>query len=1033
MDYNFSDIEQKWKSHWQQTELYKVYNDTSKPKYYILDMFPYPSGAGLHVGHPLGYIATDIFARYKRLNGFNVLHPMGFDSFGLPAEQYAIETGQHPAKTTEISSEIYRRQLKNLGLSFDWSREVATSDPKYYKWTQWIVLQMFESWYNTATDKAEPISTLIAHFEQYGSQNVKAVCTEHEPFSAQQWSAMTDTEQQAILVNYRLFYPGEGEVWYCEALGCVLANDEVKDGVSERGGHPVERRKLPQWFLRMSAYAQRLLDDLNDLDWNESMKEFQRNWIGKSEGALVHFPIQNHNTPLSVFTTRPDTIFGVTFMVVAPEHDLVAQITTKEQKNEIDAYIKYVKSRAERDRIAEVKTVTGAFTGAYSINPFTHQPIPIYISEYVLAGYGTGAIMAVPSSDDRDFRFAKHFNIPIVYVIEGTENLDNPTEKKRGITINSDFLNGLDTDAAISRAVAEIENRNLGKGKVNFRMRDSNFSRQRYWGEPIPILHKYRDQTLPLVTVPQNELPVTLPDVTNYTPRADGKSPLANVDSWLETPNGWRETDTLPGSAGSSWYFLRYMDPHNDTQFCSPDAIKYWENVDFYAGGAEHAGGHLLYSRTWHKFLYDRGLVTTKEPFKKMFNQGMIQGRSSFVYRAQAPFYEEFFNAFLQKHFAAYKPVYVNKGVDFCLEETDLDIEVASGNNSDKKMSNLQNAYAKSDRRILVVFIEQLIEWINTPDSLIKHIQKAIDGTDKFIISDTVPPIRSLFVSQNVVSNFSERAISSFHVNVNLVQNDVLNIDGFRNWREEYKDAQFLLDDNGTYRCGWAIEKMSKSKHNVVNPDDVIAKYGCDCFRMFEMFLGPLEVSKPWNTDNIEGTSRFLRKFWRLFNINETTPQLTKTDPSAEELKVLHRTIKAVTDDIERYSLNTCVSHFMKCVNDLTDLKCQNQHILTQLTTLMAPFAPYITEELWHLLGNTGSVHTAKYPIYNEQYLVESVKTYPIQINGKLRGNIDLPTDCTADQAREAVLAHPNVEKIMDGKEPKKFVFVPNKIVNIVV
>ncbi|MBK9461641.1 MAG: leucine--tRNA ligase [Sphingobacteriales bacterium] len=1032
MDYNFSDIEQKWKSHWQQTQLYKVHNDTSKPKYYILDMFPYPSGEGLHVGHPLGYIATDIFARYKRLNGFNVLHPMGFDSFGLPAENYAIQTGQHPAITITKSSEVYRQQLNNIGLSFDWSREVSTSDPKYYRWTQWIVLQFFDSWYNATTDKAEPISTLIAHFEQYGSHQLNAICTEHEPFNANDWCNFTETQQQALLINYRLFYPGEGEVWYCEALGCVLANDEVKDGVSERGGHPVERRKLPQWFLRMAAYAQRLLDDLNDLDWSESMKDFQRNWIGKSEGALVHFPIQNHHEPLSVFTTRPDTIFGVTFMVVAPEHDLVAQITTEEQKSEIDTYIKYVKSRSERDRISEVKTVTGAFTGAYAINPFTNLPIPIYISEYVLAGYGTGAIMAVPSSDDRDFRFAKHFDIPIVYVIADTENLDNPTEKKRGTTINSGFLNGLDTDAAISQAVAEIEKRNLGKGKINYRMRDSNFSRQRYWGEPIPILHKYRDQTLPLFAVPENELPVTLPDVTSYVPRADGQSPLANVEEWLKTPNGWRETDTLPGAAGSSWYFLRYMDPHNEQAFCSPEAIQYWENVDFYAGGSEHAGGHLLYSRVWHKFLYDRGLVTTKEPFKKLFNQGMIQGRSNFVYRAQAPFYEEYFNDFLQKNFAKYQPVYVNKGVDFCLELCDLDIEVASSN-SDRKLSNLQNTYEQSDRRILVVFIEQLIEWINTPEKLVAFVQNAIDSQNKFIFADNLPAMRSLFISQSKLSAFSERASTTLHVNVNLVQNDVLNIDGFRAWREEYKDAAFWLDDNSTYRCGWAIEKMSKSKHNVVNPDEIIAKYGCDCFRMFEMFLGPLEVSKPWNTDNIEGTSRFLRKFWRLFNIDESTPKLSTDQPSAAELKVLHRTIKAVVEDVERYSLNTCVSHFMKCVNDLTDLKCQNQHILTQLTILMAPFAPYITEELWHLLGNEGSVHTAKYPVLDEAHLVESVVSYPVQIGGKVRATIELPANCSQDEARTAALSNPRVLQYTEGKEPKKFVFVPNRIINIVV
>lgn len=921
MEYNFTEIEKKWKAAWQQNQTYKVENDGTKPKYYVLDMFPYPSGSGLHIGHPLGYTASDIFSRYKRMKGFNVLHPMGFDAFGLPAEQYAIENGLHPNTATQKNIDTFKTQLNNLGLSYDWTREVTTCDPNYYKWTQWIFLQMFEHWYNNRTDRAEPIADLITYFEQQGTNGLEAAGNETLHFTAAEWRSKSNKEKTDILMNYRICYSSFADIWYCPALGTVLANDEVKDGLSERGGHPVEKRKMRQWFYRTTAYAERLLRDLDGLAWSDSLKEQQRNWIGRSEGALVDFPFVEHKGALRVFTTRPDTIFGVTFMVVAPEHELVAQITTPAQKEAIDNYVAYVKSRSERDRLADVKTVTGCFTGAYVTNPLNNQPIPVWISEYVLAGYGTGAIMAVPSSDDRDFKFAQKFDLPIICVIEGTEGIENPTEKKRGIAINSDFLNGLETEQAITATIARIKDLGCGEGKINYRLRDAIFSRQRYWGEPFPIVYRQGiAQALPL-----NDLPLILPEVESYKPTGAGASPLANLADWVNMPDGGeRETDTMPGFAGSNWYYLRYMSPQEPNALVSPNAEKYWQNVDFYIGGAEHAVGHLLYSRTCYKFLYDMGLVGQIEPFKRLLNQGMIQGRSNFVYRIKGS----------------------NTFVSYGLKEQYETIQM--------------------------------------------------------------------------------------NVLVDLVENDVLNIESFRKWRPDLQDAEFVLED-GQYICGWAIEKMSKTKHNVVNPNDIITKYGADCLRMYIMFLGPLEDSKPWSTDNIKGVSRFLNKFWAMFFDKQGRLALNDEEPALQALKVLHKTIKRITADIERISFNTCVSTFMECINELSAIRCNNRAVLLPLLTLMAPFAPFLAEELWQIAGCMGSVHHQNYPSHEEAYTVEDSFECPVQIGGKVRGNVQVPVEANEQTVRELVLADEGIKKWTDGKEIALFKYVPKRIVSIVV
>jgi leucyl-tRNA synthetase len=932
MDYQFKDIEQKWQQFWADHQTFKAEDNSTKPKYYVLDMFPYPSGAGLHVGHPLGYIASDIFARYKRLKGFNVLHPMGYDSFGLPAEQYAIQTGQHPAITTETNIATYRRQLDQIGFSFDWSREVRTSSPDYYKWTQWIFMQLFNSWYNKAIEKAEPISVLVKHFEEHGSTGINAVCDEEVlSFSAAEWKAMSHDEQQAELLKYRLTYLRESTVNWCPALGTVLANDEVKDGFSERGGYPVEQKKMMQWSMRITAYAERLLQGLDTIDWPEPLKEMQRNWIGKSTGASVRFPIENQESRvrsqeyIEVFTTRVDTIFGVTFVVLAPEHELVKELTTPEQKGAIEAYITQTKKKSELDRMADTKTVSGAFTGSYVLNPLNGEKIQLWIADYVLAGYGTGAVMAVPSGDQRDYLFAKHFNLPIVPImdIQKIETEADPT--KDGRYINSDFINGLFYNEAVKAVVAKLKEIGAGKAKINFRMRDAIFGRQRYWGEPVPVYFK---DGLPHL-IEESELPLVLPEVDKYLPTESGEPPLGRAIGWKH-PLGDYELSTMPGWAGSSWYWYRYMDAHNDHEFASKKAVEYWKDVDLYIGGSEHATGHLLYSRFWNKFMKDMNLVVEEEPFKKLINQGMIQGRSNFVYRL----------------------------VD----------EEGRGTNT--------------------------------------------------------------FISHGLIKEYKT---SPLHVDVNIVENDVLNIDKFKKWREEYADAEFILE-GGKYICGHEVEKMSKSKFNVVNPDDLITRYGADTLRMYEMFLGPLEQSKPWNTNGIEGVFKFLRKFWRLFNNDQWIFTVSDAEPSKAELKSLHKIIRKVEEDVERFSFNTSVSSFMIAVNELTDLKCNNKAILQDIVIILSSYAPHICEELWTLLGNkAGTLSYATYPKFNGTYLIEDEFAYPISINGKTKMNLSISLSLDAAATEAIVLANADVLRYLDGKSPKKVIVVKGRIVNMVV
>jgi leucyl-tRNA synthetase len=934
MDYQFKEIEQKWQQFWAQNQTFKAEDKSSKPKYYVLDMFPYPSGAGLHVGHPLGYIASDIFARYKRLKGFNVLHPMGYDSFGLPAEQYAIQTGQHPAITTEDNIATYRRQLDQIGFSFDWSREVRTSSPDYYKWTQWIFMQLFNSWYNKDADKAESIDKLVAHFEADGSAGINAVCDDEIlSFTAGEWKALSNEEQQSELLKYRLTYLRESTVNWCPALGTVLANDEVKDGFSERGGYPVEQKKMTQWSMRITAYAERLLQGLDTIDWPEPLKEMQRNWIGKSTGASVKFPIDKsgHNAQLDtdfieVFTTRVDTIFGVTFLVIAPEHELVASLTTPEQKAEIEAYITQTKKKSELDRMADAKTVSGAFTGSYVLNPLNGQQIPIWIADYVLAGYGTGAVMAVPSGDQRDYLFAKHFNLPIVPIID-IQNIEieaDPT--KEGTYINSDFINGLAYKEATAAVVAKLEEIGAGKAKVNFRMRDAIFGRQRYWGEPVPVYFK---DGLPYL-IDESHLPLLLPEVDKYLPTETGEPPLGRAEDWKYEGGLAYELSTMPGWAGSSWYWYRYMDAQNDKEFASREAIEYWKDVDLYIGGSEHATGHLLYSRFWNKFLKDLDLVVEEEPFKKLINQGMIQGRSNFVYR--------------------------------------LIDEEGKGTNT--------------------------------------------------------------YVSHGLIK---EHKTTPIHVDVNIVENEVLNIAKFKQWRPEFADAEFILEA-GKYICGVEVEKMSKRYYNVVNPDDIATRFGADTLRMYEMFLGPLEQSKPWNTNGIEGVFKFLRKFWRLFHNDAWEFGVSDAAPSKAELKSLHKIIKKVEEDIERFSFNTSVSSFMIAVNELTDLKCNNRAILQDMVIILSSYAPHICEELWSLLGNAdGTLSYAPFPKFNSTYLIEDEFAYPISINGKMKMNLSISLSLDVKEIEAAVLANADVQKYLDGKAPKKVIVVKGRIVNMVV
>lgn len=916
-EYQFRETEKKWQAYWEKNQVFKAEDDFTKPKYYTLDMFPYPSGAGLHVGHPLGYIASDIVARYKKQQGFNVLHPMGFDSFGLPAEQYAIQTGQHPAITTEQNINRYIEQLKNIGFAYDWEREVRTSDPSFYKWTQWIFMQLFNSWYDLVDDRARHILVLEEHFEKTGNHLVKAACDEDvEPFSAEDWFNFSEEEKQKILLKYRIAYLSEAVVNWCPALGTVLSNDEVKDGYSERGGHPVERKKMMQWSMRISAFADRLLRGLEDLDWPEPVKEMQRNWIGKSVGAQLGFQVDSPSPSereidgfkIEVFTTRIDTIYGVTFMVLAPEHELVEKITTDAQRQAVEEYVNVAKNRSERERMTEVKRVSGVFTGAYAIHPFTEEKIPVWIGDYVLAGYGTGAVMAVPSDDDRDKAFAEHFNLPIVEVVENDK------------IINSDFLSGLSIKDAQMKAIDFMKDKGIGYAKINYRMRDAIFSRQRYWGEPVPVYFK---DGIPYL-LEEDQLPLELPEVDKYLPTEDGEPPLARAKNW-KTEDGFElEKSTMPGWAGSSWYMFRYMDAQNKDAFVDGEKQQYWQNVDLYIGGSEHATGHLLYSRFWTKFLYDLGYLSVDEPFQKMINQGMIQGRSNFIYR--------------------------------------------------------------------------------------------IEGENKF-------------VSHGLKDQYKTQRL---HVDVNIVHNDALDLEAFKRWRPEHADAEFILED-GKYICGAEVEKMSKSKYNVVNPDDVIERYGADTLRLYEMFLGPLEQFKPWNTNGIDGTAKFLKKLWRLFHDADGNFKVEEGEPDKKALKALHQAIQKAEYDIEHFSFNTSVSTFMICVNTLTDLKCNNKAVLSDLVRIIAPYAPHICEELWSLLGNEGSISEAGWPTFNPDFVKEDAHTYPVSVNGKHRDNMTFALDTPKEEIEKAVLENPKVQKWIEDKPIKKMIIVPKKIVNIVV
>ncbi len=1038
MEYNPRDIEKKWKQYWDDHEVYKVENTSDKPKYYVLDMFPYPSGAGLHVGHPLGYIATDIFSRFKRLKGFHVLHPMGYDSFGLPAEQYAISTGQHPAITTENNINTFRKQLENLGFSYDWSREVRTSDPSFYKWTQWIFMQLFNHYYDRDLDKAAPISDLMVRFTTEGNAKINAVCDEDTPvFTAADWNAMSEKEQQSLLLKYRLTFPEESYVNWCPALGTVLSNDEVKDGVSERGGYPVERKLMKQWAMRITAYADRLLEGLKTLDWPESIKDQQTNWIGRSQGASVRFAVDGHpDKQIEVFTTRVDTIFGVTFMVLAPEHEYVAALTTPEHQDEIEKYQKWTASRSEVDRQAE-KKITGAFTGTYAINPFNGEKVPIWIADYVLAGYGTGAVMAVPSGDQRDWNFAKHFNLPIIPILDAQKNIEEAADAtKEGKYINSGIINGMTYDEAVPTLIKWLEDKGLGKGKVQYRMRNAVFSRQRYWGEPVPV---YWKDELPYL-IDESELPLVLPQVDKYLPTETGEPPLGRAEDWKYKGKYQYELSTMPGWAGSSWYFYRYMDPQNEEAFCSPEAVNYWRQVDLYLGGSEHAVGHLLYSRFWNKFMYDLGLVPHEEYAKKLINQGMIQGRSNFVFRAREGFFEEYlWIKVLQPLLADLQPVRMASTrlqeattYDFSFLKNDLAIEVVSFKILDK--IELIKGIAKADeKRLLILTNEELIADINKPEAVATKIRKAIESSETYIQSTEKPAFEQLFVSYDLTQKYSPECFTKLHVDVNIVQDDILDL-AKAGGLMQFEKANFKLNAEDKFLCSFEIEKMSKSKLNVVNPDDVVDKYGADCFRMYEMFLGPIEVAKPWNTSGIDGVNRFLRKFWGLFVDTAGNFNVSEEAPTKQELKTLHTAIKKVNEDIERFSFNTCVSAFMVATNELKDLKCNKRTILEPLVVLIAPFAPHLAEELWHQLGHEGSIHKeGMYPVHKEEYLVEDEINYPISINGKHRTTVKFPATATKEQLEKAALEIEGIQKWIDGQSVKKVVVVPGRMINVVV
>lgn len=1020
MEYNFNAIEAEWRAYWEKNKTFAAENQSEKPKYYVLDMFPYPSGAGLHVGHPLGYIASDIMARFKRHQGFNVLHPMGFDAFGLPAEQYAIQTGRHPADTTAENIARYIEQLKNIGFAYDWDRQVNTSEPGYYKWTQWIFVKLFTHWYDTAQQKARPISELEQHFATQGSFGIAGFHDAHTDFSATDWNGFSAKEKSTVLMRYRLAYQDYAWVNWCEALGTVLANDEVKDGVSERGGHPVERKQLAQWFLRITAYGDRLLKDLDSLDWSDSMKEMQRHWIGKSEGAQITFNVQGSGQSFQVFTTRPDTIFGVTFLVLAPESELAVALTTADQKAEVDAYIQKAKNRSERERQADVKTVSGVFTGSYAEHPFTGEAVPIWIGDYVLAGYGTGAVMAVPAHDERDFRFAKHFNLPIPQVIKPADGelageLEEAFSAKDGVCVNSDFLNGLSVKEAISKAIDEVEKRGLGTREVNFRLRDANFSRQRYWGEPFPVLHKADGS---VETINENDLPLELPQMEDFKPTGKPESPLAKLTEWVNLPNGdKRETDTMPGFAGSSWYFLRYMDPQNQHAFADKAALNYWRDVDLYIGGTEHAVGHLLYSRFWHKFLFDLGFVPTIEPFKKLVNQGMIQGRSSFMYRAGSAYADLLFQDFLVRENIQYSSKTINGRIPIPYSINDINIIIINPD----KAPLLDEETIKSEK---IKIIDPILIFNNHLN--IKDFYSRIISSPNNIFSSANQNINT-FISKDIALADSFPYISKIHVNVDLVENDILNFDKYGHHNEDI----FILS-NGKFVCDWEVEKMSKSKLNVVNPDQLCQQYGADTLRMYEMFLGPVEQSKPWNTNGIEGVHRFLKRFWNLFHQGGSF-NLSDEPADKKELKTLHTAIKKITSDMEQFGFNTCVSHFMICCNELTELKSNKRAVLETLLPLLSPFAPHIAEELWSKCGHSDSVSMQPWPQYNDAFLVEDNFNYPVSFNGKMRFQIELPITMDAATVQATVLADERAQKWLEGNEPKKVIVVPKKIVNIVI
>lgn len=975
-EYNFQQIESKWQKIWSDSKVYKAEIDKKKPKFYALDMFPYPSGSGLHVGHPLGYIATDIVSRFKRLQGFNVLHPMGFDSFGLPAEQYAIQTGQHPAVTTENNIKRYKEQLKNLGFSFDWSKEVQTSNPDYYKWTQWITIELFNSWYDFKEDKARPIEDLITVLEKEGNGNISASCSDDTPtIHEASWSSFSDVEKSEFLLHYRLAYRADTTVNWCPALGTVLSNDEVKDGFSERGGHPVERQVMSQWNMRISAYSDRLLSGLDTIDWPEPMKEMQRNWIGKSIGAEFYFEIENCNKRIHVFTTRIDTIYGVTYVAIAPESDLIETLTTEAQKEVVDKYVEVAKNRSERERMSDVKTISGVFTGSYVIHPFSGQKLPIWIADYVLAGYGTGAVMAVPAGDQRDYAFSKYFNLPILPINDAAHIEEEADPTKEGKMINSGFLNGLTYEEAINAAIDKLKELGIGQAKVQYRMRDAIYARQRYWGEPFPVYYKEGIPT----PLPLEDLPLELPVINEYKPTESGEPPLGRAKDWKYQNKYEYELSTMPGWAGSSWYFFRYMDAHNQDEFVSKEAQQYWQDVDLYIGGSEHATGHLLYSRFWTKFLFDRGHVTIEEPFKKLVNQGMIQGRSNFVYAARTTFND------IHPDFAHVElpEIFLSKNIADQIQDQKTHVEM---------------------REYVISIIDYEIDKLNSAN----------------------PGLNLTF------ENIDLKVISEIHVDVAFVKNDILDVAAFKNWRPSLKGAIVIPERSGEYICGFEVEKMSKSKYNVVNPDDMINQFGADTLRLYEMFLGPIEQFKPWNTNGIDGVHKFLRKYWNLAH-NNGELNLSEDRASPESLKTLHKTIKKVQEDIEGLSLNTSVSAFMICVNELTAQKCNNRKVLEDLTLILSPFAPHITEEMWHLLGHKDSINRAKYPTFNPDYLKEDSYDFPIMVNGKMRAKITFSLDMSAADMEKEVLANEIIQKWLEGKTPKKVIVVPKKIVNVVV